>query len=389
MLKACHFKLCYFVGLLLITGFLLAACARPSLTIIPVDIHTGTSFVDQLKAKLVAKAKEMHVPGAVIYVQSPQTGLWTTTIGTSDLASNAPISPAMHFRIGSITKTFIGTVILQLIDEGRLKLADPIGRYRPDVPNGAHITIRELLNMTSGLYNYSEDTAFGKELETHPDRVWTPQELLTISFHHAPDFAPGKSFHYTNTNFILLGLLIEQITGRHVEDVVQQRIFTRLGMNNSLLPARSSAAIPAPYAHGYMFNCTSIAPGAAPVQPCDVTSWNPSWGWTAGSLISTLHDLQIWSKALATGTLISAALQKERLTWSGTNPAMNAQYGLAIADFSGFIGHNGQIPGYQSFEGYMPGKNETIIVLTNLYAAPDGSGPADTLAQIITKALAS
>jgi D-alanyl-D-alanine carboxypeptidase len=115
---------------------------------------------------------------------------------------------------------------------------------------------------------------------------------------------------------------------------------------------------------------------------------NPSWGWTAGAAISTLHDLKIWARALATGTLLRAATQKERLSWIpiGASPAA-AKYGLAITNIHGFLGHNGQLPGFQSFMGYLPQKGATIVVLTNLYAAPDGSGPADQLAAIIMKEL--
>jgi len=225
----------------------------------------------------------------------------------------------------------------------------------------------------------------------HPDRVWTPQELVAISFKHPAYFAPGKDFHYSNTNTILLGMIIEHITGHTVESEFQHRIFAPLGMKNSIMPPRTSSALPAPYSQGYMLN-TPVEQGVAnkgTVQDLlNVTRWNPSWGWTAGAAISTLHDLQIWAKALAMGKLLKPATQKERLTWYTQLPGPRG-YGLAIADFTGFVGHNGQLPGYQSFEGYMQAKDETIIVLTNLYAAPDGSEPADALANIIMKDLSS
>ena len=153
---------------------------------------------------------------------------------------------------------------------------------------------------------------------------------------------------------------------------------------------RTRTLFPAPYAHGYMFNTPAISNdeiNESTQNLADVTIWNPSWGWTAGSAISTLHDLEIWAKALASGKLLSPATQKERLTWTTT--IASDKYGLAIADFNGFIGHNGQLPGYQCFEGYMPEKDATIVVLTNLYQAPDGSKPADTLAGMITSAIAS
>lgn len=425
--------------LMLVASFIVAACASTTATITaPVATPSPTATNQQLQAQLEAQMKAMQVPGAVVFVQSARTGTWTSSLGIGNLATQAPINPNMHFRIGSITKTFTGTVILQLVDQGKLKLDDPVSKYQPQVPNGGNITIRELLDMRSGLYNYSEDPGFGNTLLKNPQKVWTPKELLAISFSHPPYFPPGKDFHYSNTNYIILGQIIEQIAGQPVENEFQQRIFKPLGMNNSVMPPRPSATIPQPYTQGYLFNssagqntgnetigtatpattgtattkagtsggsiaATATATGTAPTagtgttkstatatsaKPLDVTTWNPSWGWTAGSAISTLSDMEIWSKELVTGKLLSPAMQKERLTWSTSLPGPR-QYGLAIANFEGFIGHNGQIPGNQCFEGYNPQKKETIIVLTNLYAAPDGKEPADALAGTIMKYIAS
>lgn len=347
----------------------------------------------------------MQVPGAVIFVQGAGSESWAANLGTSNLTTHAPISPDMHFRIGSITKTFVGTVILQLVDEGKIKLDDPISKYQPEVPNGNNITIREVLNMSSGLYNYSEDNNFEKVLDAelygnNMNRVWEPKELLAIAFKHPPYFAPGKSFHYSNTNSILQGLMIEQLTGHAVENEIQRRILTPLGMSNTSMPKLTSSAIPNPYPRGYTFvtsttqtdqpggTSTSTHPGTT--SPLDVTMVNPSWGWTAGNMISTVHDLQIWAKALATGKLLSATTQKERLIWipmTGSSPTSPLKYALAIANFNGFIGHNGALPGFQSFMGYMPEKSEMIVVLTNLQPTANNTEPADALAKTIQQNL--
>jgi D-alanyl-D-alanine carboxypeptidase len=124
------------------------------------------SFATTLRPLLEAKMKSIRIPGAVVYVQSPDKGTWKTALGAGDLGTNAPMRLDDHFRIRSITKTFTGTVILQLVDEGKLKLDNPVAKYQPEVPNGANITVRELLNMTSGLFNYTEDKGF--------IRCWTP-----------------------------------------------------------------------------------------------------------------------------------------------------------------------------------------------------------------------
>jgi D-alanyl-D-alanine carboxypeptidase len=256
--------------------------------------------------------------------------------------------------------------------------------------------------MTSGLYNYSEDKEFNETLDEEPDKVWTPEEVIEIGFQNDPYFAPGEGFHYSNTNTVLLGLIVEQLTGRPLEQEFQERLFEPLGLTHTLLPERSSAVIPDPYSHGYMYQTnveslnTSVLQGEEAEQanqsagtPNDVTNDNPSWAWAAGSGISTLQDLRIWVKALATGEFLSPETQKERLRYVSPAPAPEANYGLAIADFAGFLGHDGQIPGYNSFMGYNPQTGATIIVLTNLYTAPDGNAPATEIAKLIIKELSS
>ena len=287
-------------------------------------------------------------------------------------------------RIGSITKTFTATMILRLVDQKKLRLDDPVSIYRLNVPNGKAITIRELLNMTSGLFNYTEDENFQKDaFLNNPQRVWNPGEVLAIAYSHQPYFAPGQGWHYSNTNYILLGVLLEQITGMPIEKVFQQEIFKPLGMVHTSFPQQTNPAISQPHPQGYIYL-------TSPTTPIDATDWNPSWAWTAGAAISTAHDLTIWARALATGQLVSPALQKERLQWIDTGASWlgkNGRYGLGIGDFGGVIGHNGDISGFQSFMGYVPEKRATIVVLTNLTNTPDGTNPADALEQVIQKEL--
>lgn len=360
------------------------------------------AYARALQPKIEEQVNQLRIPGALVYVDVPGEGTWSTALGTGDLATGAPITPDDHFRIGSNTKTFTGTVILQLVDEGKLGLDDPVSEYQPEAPNGENITIRQLLNMSSGLYNYAEDKDFNETLDTQPDKVWTPEEVVEIGFQHEPYFSPGDGFHYSNTNTVLLGMIVEQLTSQPLEKEFQERLFEPLGMTGTLLPERSSAAIPDPHSQGYMYQTnveslnTSVLTGEEATQadeaagtPNDVTGDNPSWGWAAGAGISTLQDLRIWVKALATGELLSPETQKERLSYVSPAPSPEVNYGLAVADFSGFIGHDGQIPGYNSFMGYQPEKDATIIVLTNLYSAPDGNAPATEITKLIIQELAS
>jgi D-alanyl-D-alanine carboxypeptidase len=312
-----------------------------------------------------------------------------------------PITPNDHFRIGSNTKTFTGTVVLQLVDEGELGLDDPVSAYRPEVPNGENITIRQLLNMTSGLFSYTEDEDFNQTLDTEPQKVWEPRELVEIGFEHQPYFSPGDDFHYSNTNTVLLGMIVEQLTGRPLEQEFEERIFVPLGMGNSLLPERSSAAIPDPHPRGYMYQTNVESLNNSELEgeeaeradeeagePNDVFDDNLSWGWAAGAGISTVNDLIIWAKVDATGALLSPETQKERLSWVSPPPGPDAQYGLAIAEFpGGLIGHDGQLPGFNSFVGHNPETGATIVVVTNVYSAPDGSSPATVITKPIIEEL--
>src|SRR5260370_15173993 len=214
--------------------------------------------------------------------------------------------------------------------------------------------------MTSGLFNYAEDKqGFVQPLLADPYKVWQPQEVLAIAFKHPPYFAPGKDFHYSNTNTVLLGLIIEQLTHLSAAQAFQRYIFGPLGLHQTSLPPRSSSAIPNPHAQGYMYGTdfTGIGP------TLNVTDWNPSWGWTAGSAISTLHDLQIWAKALATGRLLSAAVHKEQLQFVKLGNGFGD--GLGVANFGGVRGHNGGPAGFLSWQGYQPQQGGANIVHPN------------------------
>jgi D-alanyl-D-alanine carboxypeptidase len=218
--------------------------------------------------------QQLGIPGAIVFVDDPGQGAWTTAMGIGNLATREPMQVNNYMRVGSLAKTFTTTAILQLVDQHKLRLDDPVGTYLPEVPNGANITIRELLNMTSGLFTYDEDEGFAQASLADPYRVWRPNEPVAIAFKHPPDFAPGKGWHYSNTNAILLGMIVEQLTHHSLEEVFQRSIFGPLGMHQTSLPSRTSSAIPDPHAQGYMYG-TDVT-GTGPLL--NVTEWNTSWG---------------------------------------------------------------------------------------------------------------
>ena len=372
-----------------------AACATlgatPS-TLRPIDAAAMQGTVARL-------AKEMLVPGVVVILRTP-AGNFTSTYGVTTYGGSVPTSLDQHVRVGSNTKTWTGTVILQLVQEGRLRLDDPVSKYRPEVPNGAHITIEQLLAMRSGLFNYTTTRELNQTLDTQPTKAWTQAELLSLAFKHSPTFTPpGSQFGYSNTNTVLLGLIAQQLEGgKPLAAIMRDLLFVPLGMKNTLFPDIASNAIPAPLSRGYMYGnnvLTMDAPPALPdvmqaaaragtLAPADQTDANPSWGWAAGAGISTANDLATWVEALVAGKLLNSHLQARRLASvvpidpSNSN---SASYGWAIAKFGNLYGHTGELPGYNSFMGHDPENRVTLVVWTNLAPAVDGRDPATTIAR--------
>ena len=347
---------------------------------------TGVASIDQATLdQLVADvASATKTPGLVVLLRSPE-GTLTSAHGTTEWQGTTPVSVDDPVRIGSNTKTMTGTVILQMVDEGRIALDDPVSKYRSDVPNGQNITIAQLLDMRSGLFNYSETEQLNRTLDDDPTKAWTQQELLDMAFANPPYFPPGQGYHYSNTNTILLGLIAEQIDGKPLADVFQTRLFEPLGLTQTSFPATTDNSIPGPHPQGYMFgsNVETMEPLSAARQaaaadgsfvPADVTDENPSWAWSAGSGISTIEDLATWVEALGSGRLLSAAGQQARLASvqpiDPTNPSA-PKYGFALAQLGPMFGHTGELPGFNSFMGYDPDRQITVVAWSNLNAAPD------------------
>ena len=354
-----------------------------------------------LRAQFDALATELGVPGAAMLVRTPQ-GEVTATYGVTQLHGSTPVSLDDHFRIGSNTKTMTGTVILQLVQEGRIALADKVGKYRPDVPNGGSITIEQLLTMRSGLANYTTTLELNRALDTQPQRVWDPEELVAMGLAEPPTFAPGDGWNYSNTNTVLLGLIAEQLEHKPLAQIFQERLFEPLGLRETLYPDAADAALPEPYSHGYMYstNVDTMASSELPpdqlaqakagtLLPSDTTDLNPSWAGAAGAGISTIRDLAHWVEALGSGALLGPTLQKERLASVQPVPVSlpDPKYGWGIAKIGPLYGHTGELPGYNSFMGYDPVQKVTIVVWTNLAPAADGRPPAATIATSLMKSI--
>jgi D-alanyl-D-alanine carboxypeptidase len=320
-----------------------------------------------LDAALKKSFKESDAPGVVAAVQTPDF-TWVQAMGVADRASGEPMTPEVHHRVGSVTKTFTATLLLKAADDGLLSLDDTIDEYVKGVPNGDEITLHQMADMTSGIASYTEDEQWVKEWFSDPTRVWAPEELARIGIKESPLFDPGTEWFYSNTNYVLLGLVLEKVTGKPINQLYQKEIIGPLDLEETSFPGTSSA-IPEPYDHGYTLQGKSSGQ-----KPIDSTDWSPSSAWTAGEMISTVDDLLVYGRALGTGKgLLSPKTQKERLdSFVSDVPPLNQPplkgdlaYGIGLGEDHGWVGHNGEIPGYNTYLFYHPDIDAVVVVLVN------------------------
>jgi D-alanyl-D-alanine carboxypeptidase len=299
------------------------------------------------------------VPGALAGVAVPGRGSWVSAQGIADLRNAAPIRADDHFRIASVSKTFTATVILQLVDEGKLALDDTLEQHVTGIANGSEITIRQLLQMTAGIYDFSLDEQFAADYDRDPTVLVTPEDVIAIVERHEPDFAPGESLSYSDTNYTLLGKIIEQVAGTSFAQALQDYILTPLGLSETSMP--NSPEMPEPFPRGY------IATSATDDTLRDVTLSNPLSAGAAGGIVSTLADLLVLAEALGAGTLLTPQTQRERLRFEPVpgGSRLPVGYGLGIMDVAGFVGHNGAIYGYSTWVLYDPESQGSLVALAN------------------------
>ncbi|MEU9165024.1 serine hydrolase domain-containing protein [Streptomyces sp. NPDC048424] len=365
--------------LLLVTGVGAAppAGAAPTAVAVtrgPVSQDLDPATVARLDAAITAAMEKDGIPGLIVGLWMPGRGDYVKSFGMADTASGTPMKTDLHTRVGSVTKTFTVTALLQLVDQGRIRLDAPVSTYLDGVPGGEKITLRQLAAMRSGLYDYTSDPKFLDSLRTDPHRSYTPQQLLDYAFAHPANFAPGAKWEYSNTNTVLLGLVIEKIGGQPLHAFLQQHVFGPLKLTSTSLP--TGAALPEPHAQGY----TAFTPGGAVT---DATTWNPSWAWAAGAVVSDLADLHTWAPALADGRLLTPATQAQRLR-TGPVGVPGISYGLGIADVNGWLGHNGELPGYETIAAQLPQEKATLVVIVNSDVDRGGSY-STTIGRAVTR----
>ena len=299
---------------------------------------------------------------------------WRGAGGVARLGSSRPVPVDARFRAGSITKSFVATVVLQLVGEGRMAVDDPSGKCLPGLlPDGDRITVRHLLQHTSGLADYGESSRFRRLYGTTEavvrmrHRTWSPLDLLAFVAGRPSLFEPGSSWAYSSTNYLLLGLVIERVTGNSYAAEVERRILRPLDLRDTELPG-ADPHIAGPHLHGHLWDEGR--------EPVDVTVFDHSFAGAAGAIVSSTTDLNRFYGALMDGRLLAPAQLAEMCTARAAGPGF--AYGLGVAkrrlpDGTTVWGHNGGTFGFEAFS-WTTGEGDRQVTVA---ATPRGDGDLD------------
>ncbi|MCQ8771973.1 serine hydrolase domain-containing protein [Streptomyces telluris] len=321
------------------------------------------------------------VPGAIAEVRAGDR-VWKAGSGTADLRDGRRAKPGDRFRAGSVTKSFVATVVLQLADEGRLGLDDPIGRHLPglvpDGDDGAPVTVRQLLGHTSGIPNHTDVLRRGDDpVRKVQNSRHTPRELVELALKEPRPFNPGEpgKWAYSNTNYVLLAMLIERATGRTLDREIDRRIVHPLHLTDTTVPA--SSRLPGRHLNGY-----ERLPGET--EPADFTDFSPTAFWGPGNIVSTTADLNRFYRALAGGKLLPSHLWQEMWTFRETDRGPERTYGLGLESRAAYCpgekpvwGHTGSVPGYSTFSfTSADGKRQITLAVNTSLTMPEKAGTA-------------
>lgn len=345
------------VGCAVLAGAVLAVTADASaFAVRPPRGHGG------VQAVLERAVAEGHLPGAVAEVRVGNERRWFGAAGTADVDSGRERYRGDRFRIGSTTKTFVATVVLQLVAEHRLGLDDTVDRWLPGLVegnghDGRSVTVRHLLNNTSGIYNYvldrqMLDAATGTAFLERRFDTYTPEDLVRIAVRNRSAFAPGTDWGYSDTNYVIAGMIVERVTGTSLAEQLERRIIRPLRLTGTYQPAAGDTAIRGPHGREYS-RLTAPGPDA---KAYDVTELDPSWAWATGDMVSTTGDLNTFFAALLAGRLLPAEQQREMFAVLPTrgNWIPGTTYGLGVSSITlpcgaTVWGMGGAIPGSWSY----------------------------------------
>ncbi|MFF2659714.1 serine hydrolase domain-containing protein [Kitasatospora sp. NPDC058032] len=337
---------------------------------------------DTVQQRLDALVKQDGVPAALATVKGRDGRTRTYTAGVGNAATKAKVPVDGQIRAGSNTKAFTAVVVLQLVAEGKVDLDAAVDTYLPglvrgDGFDGRTITVRQLLQHTSGLPDYLD-----KEVILNaPRRYYEPRELLDAALAQKARFAPGAQWEYSNTNYLLAGLIIQKVTGRPFGEEVTTRVIDRIGLRHTYVPVPGDMTIHEAHPQGYQ--------RAADGSLRDYTELDPSWGWAAGAVVSTNTDITRFYGALLEGRLLPAAqLAQMRTTVPAEAAGTAVRYGLGLVSrplsCGGTAwGHGGTIPGYYTAGGTTDDGRAVNIAVTTI---PDGN-TMDHITQAVDEAL--
>ncbi len=347
-----------------------------------IQCKTEEEISDDLRPALNRYADSIlvaqHLPGLIIGVWNDNTNyVYLEGFGSCDVENHKAMSPHLPFRIGSITKTFVVTNVLQLVDKGLIDLDKTVADYINIIPNAGQIKVRMLCNMTSGYENYSATAYFQDAIENNPLREWEKQELIQLGTSEPLRFIPGQNVYYSNTNTLILAAIIEKVTGISWEESITKDIINPLNLTHTSFAVKNE--FPQNGVQGYDINPANFS------LTNITTKYNVSWASAAGNMISTAEDLRKWATALSDGTLLSHALHQQRFH-ADIEAAPGMKYGLGMFNIGSYWGHNGGIPGYNTTLMRNPEKKITILVMYNyLYDPYPTNNSVTEIQQLIEK----
>ena len=344
-----------------------------------------SSVANELQAALDEWRESSEIAGAVLAIDAPGQERLILVSGVSDIEAGTPLSPDDRFRIGSVTKTFVAAVVMQLAEEGLLELDDPLSAYVPDFPDAENITVRHLLSHQSGIFDFEFAPGLIETAFLDPTDVWTTQDVIETAISQEPLFAPGTDFAYSSTNFTLLGMIVEAVTGNSLNDEMDRRIIKPLGLTNTFLAGSEEAPEGVIHGYGMLPDGTSFDIAEIPNTVFDTASW------ATGSMVSTAGDVTDWAKTFYSGKseIVGNETLDEMLTVEpSSGPSASVSHGLGVFRYETpagvAFGHTGTWFGFSSRMMYFPDLDVSLVVLVNQHFM-DTSPIADAAMEIVNE----
>lgn len=316
---------------------------------------------------------EAHLKAVIVRVTIDGQEIITRAVGES--MPGVPATTDMHFRNGAVAISYVATALLQLVDEKQVTLDDKVSKWLPDIPYTDRVTLGQLAQMTSGYVDYVSTPELAAEQYANPFRTWTPEELIAIGTKRPLLYEPGTNWNYSHTNYVILGLALEKITGKNVSALLQEKVLGPLGLNNTTDPG--TPAITEPALHAYTSErreSLRIPAGTSFYE--DSTYWNPSWTITHGAIQTTnIDDLNTSAVGIGAGKLLSPEsyqkmVTKDLIGKTTTLPGCTScfpqvpgyTYGLGIVSSGNWVLQNPLFAGYAGAFGYLPSEKVAIAV---------------------------